>query len=579
VARPRTSAWAAVAALALLATHPGQVSAAAFWGTAAVLALAATGSTLMAAHQRATASAWAGAHAPLVPATTREARARLTRPRLVRCVVGVLLVLVGIVGAVVFVTDSRATDAFRATATTATGTVVAVTDDDLSATVELADGVRVDLPLQSLSPGIGDRVEIRLDPASGRAERVDDVFDPTGALIPSAGGLLAGLTLLLGEVRRRRELRALLHDGGPPLRLVADWSPAQRGVLLSTVDDPRPFALLPRPAPGWTDADRRRPGHDDPDADQADEDERLLAEAARLAQPVEGEVAAPSSPCVRWSTTPVVVVGLRQDGSPAAVAGPDGDWLVGDGPVRSPAGIVDTLRGPRPVVSARDLRTVAAVDDLPGLLGGRTAPGGDRHAWQQGRLRVDRRASAVIRTVAERTGAWLPLLLLGPLFLLTQWLAPHISAFRLVTWTAGMMSIGAFWRHRARAQLVPRRSGLVVTGLLVDTWAPWSRVDRVLSRSDALVIRTIGDPPDPAHAMTRADTDADAVAFLCPVSEEALPLVRGTRDPEEARLRIESARDGAEGPTSGGRITSRPAVSLVVGLAWGAVAVTGWLAG
>ncbi|MFF2621773.1 hypothetical protein [Oerskovia jenensis] len=576
-AAPRATTWAAAAALAVLAGAPAPVVPADVWTAAAVLAVAATGSTLLAVHQRAGAAAWGAGRARVTPDTTPDARAHLQRLRPAPLVLGSLLVLAGAVGVAFAVLDQRAADQFRATADTGLGTVVGLTDGALVATVELDDGTRLEVPLPVTTPSVGDHVEVRFDRDSGRAERVDDVFDPTGALIPGAGGLLAGTVVLAGAATRRRDVHRLVEQGGPPLRLVATWSPGHRGVLLATVDDLRPFALVPHPVPTWP-LHTAEPWEDDQDEGADDvpfDDDALLAEAARSALPDEGGLRF-GLPCTDWRTTPVTVVGLVQDGRPAAVAGPDGHWYVGDLPVRGPAGIVDVLfRRRRPSVpdAGRHAHEARVDGETATDLETAPLPVGDREAWRAAQEKVDRRVTAPARRAAAATGAWLPYLLLVPCFLLVRWLAVDLTVPGVVTFVVAAVNFGAAWSHLARAQLSVDRDGLLVTGRLLDTRLPWSVVDRVVAGPDALVIRTT-DAPEP-----ESPDQAEDGAVLCPASDDALPLVGRTRDPEAARRRIEDARPPVGVGAPAGRITRRPASSLVVGLVWGAAVVAGWLLG
>ncbi|MHA7132131.1 hypothetical protein [Oerskovia turbata] len=572
---PRATTWWTAGALAVLAAEPGHVDPA-LWGAAGLLAVAATGSVLVAAHQRATAAAWSGGRPRSTPPATADARAFLLGLPLVRTGLGALLVIVGVIGTVFAIIDSRSADAFRATAVVTVGTVVSVDDDDTTATVELDDGTRLDVPLPTITPARGDTVEVRHDPASGRAELTNDVFDPTGALIPGVGGLLGGTLLLTGAVRARRDVRRLIDHGGAPLRLVADWSPAHRGLILSTVDG-LPFALVPHPVPAWTEDQPWRDAEDDEAAEryvsEPTDDESLLAAAARISDPVESDDVGDDWPCAAWRTTPVTVIGLVRDGLPAAVAGPDGRWYVGSAPVRDPAGIVDVLARWRPSARARQDGAASAHDDSAQRI---PLPVGDGHAWRTGRDNADRRASAAIRRFAALTGAWMPFALLIPSFLLVQWLASDLSVFSLVTFVVAAVNVGSGWHFASRAQIALRRSGLVLTGLLIETRVPWSTIDRVVTGPDALVIRTRPDSSGTAPL----DLDGDSSdAFLFAAAGDDPPLLRTTRDPEEARRRIESARPVVHHGEPAGRVTRRPAISVWVGLAWGAAVVAGFLAG
>lgn len=582
-AAPRATTWATSCALAVLALGTAPAAPTDLWVAAAVLAAAAAGASLVALHQRAAASAWGVGRARRAPDVTPEARSYLERRRPAPLIVGALLLLAGVAGVVLTITDDRAADEFRAAATTGAGRVVALTADDLIAVVELDDGTRLDVPLPVTTPSVGDRLEVRFDPGTGRAERVDDVFDPTGALVPGAGGLLAGTVVLAGAATRRRDVHRLVEHGGPPLRLVGTWSPGQRGILLATVDGLRPFALVPHPVPAgtghlasasWTDDDAG--GGEDRDDGAPLDDDVLLAEAARPALDDDGGVRF-GLPCSTWSATPVTVVGLVQDGRPAAVVGPDGDWYVGDLPVRDPAGIVDLvarLRRPATTDAARgpsdaqpDRETAPVAPPLPV---------GDRQAWQAGRDALDHRIKVLVRRVAAPTGAWLPYGLLVPIFFLVRGLAADLSVLRLVTYLVAATCLGAGWSHAARAQVSVGREGLLVAGHLLDTRLPWSTVRRVVAGPDALVIITTDDHR--SDASVEADDGDEDGAVLCPASDDALPLLSTTRDPEVARRRIESARPPHGAGASGGRISRRPALSLLVGLAWGAAVLAGIVA-
>lgn len=572
-ASPRATAWAATVSLVVLAAAPAQFPSAGLWVPASVLAAAAGGSTLLAMHQRMTASSWAAGRARTTPDVADDARRHLMRVRLLRTGTGLLLVLVGALGVVLTIADGRAAEAFRASAGTAPGSVVAVTDDELHATVELDDGTRVEVPLVATTPVVGELVEIRYAPGTARSELVEDVFDHTGALVPGVGGLVAGSVLLGGAVGRRRDLHRLVEQGGAPLRLVADWSPAHNGILLSVVDDRRPFALVRNLVPAWPGGLDEQPWYsqafdDEEPQDGPPDDAELLAEAARLTRP-EDDDRAVGLPCTSWSTAPVTVIGLTQDGRPAAVAGPDGHWYVGDDPVQVPR--IADVRGR----AGRDALSGGRLVTPPSPLGvyepqeGRPLPVGERDALHRARRMADRPVRGSLRGFAARTGSWLPPLLVLPLLLLVRWLAPDLSLVRLGMLALAAVNVGSLWNHLSRAQLTIRRSGLLVTGFWLDTLVPWSMLDRVVTGPESLVLRTTDT----------AAGESTGGAILCPASDDALPLLGTSRDPQETRQRIELARPFVGTPSPTARTTRRPALSLLVGLVGGAAVVAGYLLG
>ena len=365
----------------------------------------------------------------------------------------------------------------------------------------------------------------------------------------------------------------MLFRSGAPLRLVADWSPAHNGILLSAVDDRRPFALVRNLVPAWPGGLDERPWYsqsldEEEPQDGPLDDAELLAEAARLTRP-EDDDRAVGLPYTSWRTAPVTVIGLTQDGRPAAVAGPDGHWYVGDEPVQRPR-IADVRgRAGRDALSGGRLVTPQSPLGVYEPQEGRPLPVGERDALHRARGMVDRPGRGSLRGFAARTGSWLPAVLALPLLLLVRWFAPDLSLVRLGMLALAAVNVGSLWNHLSRAQLTIKRPGLLVTGFWLDTLVPWSMLDRVVAGPESLVLRTTD---------TSAGESTDG-AILCPASDDALPLLGTSRDPQETRQRIELARPFVGTPSPTARTTRRPALSLLVGLVGGAAVVAGYLLG
>ena len=244
---PYRAVWWAVPAAALVAVDPWLPS---LRWPAAVLAVALAGLAVAdiagAARQRAVAAAWGE---PVLPALDPQAAASWTAWRWRPVLIGGAGLLMALAAAGLLVHDERAARDFRDRATVAAGVVVSVSDDEASADVEV-DGRTVQVPI-SVGRHAGEPVTVRYDTAGSRAELVDDVFDPAGALVPATAGLLTALVVLGDERSRRRRALALLTQGGPAMRCRAapDLPVAARRVVLAVGSAGPVLVTLPlRPA-------------------------------------------------------------------------------------------------------------------------------------------------------------------------------------------------------------------------------------------------------------------------------------------------------------------------------------------
>lgn len=562
-----------------------------WWTAGTLLAVLATADAVTRLRQRALAHVWArGPRAalrrPVVPDHVRDA---LVRPRWSRVAGGAAALLVGAGFVALYVHDASAAAAFRQDALVTRTTVDTVNGDVTEATV-VVGGTRYQVPLPATYPEPGDSVDVRYDPATGRAEMVDDAFDPTLALLPAMTGLLLGLALLGTERARTRRLDDLLTQPGGALRVRGSWSTRDAGVRLYAVDDgTRPFAVAPRllavldggegrprgPGNGvdhagdhaddrWDD-DWDDDGDDDlgPQADvTALGDDELLALARQLADAPEPDEVADADlrpgpvGVAPWDLTPMTVVGLRHDGAPVAVLDDLGVWHVSRSGVRGPRGRL-RLRGP--AVDPEAYRAAGPVPrdpaDAPRTLG--WAPEADASLPD----RLARRRDAAWERFARRTGRVLPWLAVPVLWGSLHWLLADggVSAWRLLT-VAAAPAVGWSWSMLGQAYLDVRPGWLHVRGRFRDQLVAWPRVTSVAVDDAALVVRLDHDRP----------TAADALLFA--VHPDALPLMRDGAAPPlvaERLLRARQEGHGARPPW----VRSRPSTPLLVGLAWAAAVV------
>lgn len=491
-----------------------------------------------------------------VPALHPVAAALITRGGALRTACAVLAALVGLGGLVLLWHDSRSAAAFREVAQEATGTVVTVADDDLSARVDIG-GRTLRVPLPSTYRSVGDTVHLQYDPVSGRAEDLADPFDATLATIPAVGGLLAAGVLLVQVRRRRARARDLLSRPQPAVIARGRWAPRRSGVLLTPWDDVTwPLATAPAlrlvrdDDPDWqtTEAATDRLGEDDGyDEDDDDlglsalSDAELLAHARRLgAAPVVPTLASwrPEA----WAATELVVLGL--DGGPGPVV---------------------LLHGAKVWESRAVLWPVWRLPRRPRISGRLPAAAEERgSAWAA----FERRRDGVLRELGRGTGAWMPWLLLPLVALASHAAAVGLGAdWREFLWVVPLVSVACTLSFWGRPHLVLGRTALRVTGPLLDLDVAWRRVTGAVADTDALVVRY-------------DDGTRGGEAVAVPVGADGPRLTRDRATPAEVVARVLLLRGtGAALLASGGRtghggeggppgLRRRPSVPLLVGLCW-----------
>jgi hypothetical protein len=542
-----------------------------WWPSAAVLGGVALVDQVTAAHRRALARAVLhdGTSMVTLPPLRADHRADLLHIGWGRRALGVAL-LVGAVGAAGWLWhDHRAAVSFREHAVVEDGTVRSVTDDDLSMEV-VVSGRTYTAPVTTMVRAPGDHVTLRYDPATGRAETVDDVFDTTTGLIPVVTLLLTG-GVLLDQVRRRRSrVTALLDEPQPAVVVMAVEAPRAGGAVLTPVDDltfhlATAPSLVPLSGPAadasLADADARASWHDPEDDDEEedlpdaghrdeawegdpdetwDEDARRvsdlsdaeLLERARRLDDGPGDDDLPDDPFrppsgdpVRAVGSPVVLIGLTGEDMPVALG-----------------------FGPDVLLTARPLRPPRW--RLP-----RRAPVRERRgAW---RSFTDARDSALER-LGRRTGRWLPWLALpleawgvratvhavGPSFSLVL---PAVTVVGLA-WTLSLLG-------HPRLELRPH--GLRVRRALVDVHIPWERISGAAADTDALVVRYDDGTPG-------------GDALLLPHSDRMLPLTADRATPAEVAVRVHGRRSAGWASPSARRAGLRrwPSTPLLVAVCW-----------
>lgn len=586
VARPHVAIrWATVASALMTAVTDVHATA---WAVLTVaLALLAGADTVGALRQRVEASSW---HAPVPFPVPAEAHGLVARRRRVALVLGLVGAAVTAGALPWWWADARATEDFRATAVTRTGTVTAVSPDALHATVRVGDGsVTVSTPV--LSPEVGDELAVRVSPDGSRAELVADPFDPSGPLFLAGAGATAAVVLLSAERARRRRLVDGLTAGGPVARLVAvpvggAW------VDLVPVEGATPTIARVSLRPVWVEGDDGA----DPDEDESgdaladhgawdddpwgddvwghvpdravDEDvlagERVAAmsDAELLELGAERVAAAAAEP---WQVLPgpvaVDVHGLGALGDDVVVRTDDGLVLVSDRPTRDVAAVAlswrwRTFGGTAPGRAApADHRRTAAL----GALG--RFPAGDRptastHATSTDAPRRSVRDRAA--RAARSTGRWLPwpaTLLVGA----ASWWLVGVAPLGVLVGLAPAVLWGYSWATLAQARLLLTPAGVRVRGAVLSELVPWDRLDRVVTDGDGLVLRLVR-PVD---------------ALLVPAVPDLGPLLVGTADATDAAERLRAGRPAAPA-TPGPRLVLTPGATVLV--AWVCAVVVGGIA-
>jgi hypothetical protein len=218
---PRVATWfAAVVAAAAAMSEPSVHSLSLGWVACAAVALL-IGLLRRAddARQAAIARGWGERVIPGLG--DRERRAVLAR-RVGPVLLAVLLGIGAGASLQLWHSDRTAVDAFRAKALVAQGTVVAL--DTANGWAEVAVGDRVvRAPSDSAHAPVGAMVGVRYAPDGSRAELLDQAFDPSGALILTAGCLVVAAVILVSAEVRRRERRETVTRGAAALRFRVGW--------------------------------------------------------------------------------------------------------------------------------------------------------------------------------------------------------------------------------------------------------------------------------------------------------------------------------------------------------------------
>lgn len=492
----------------------------------------------------------ATATAPDLPVYVRQGLLRLGAARQV---VGVVL-LVAAGGLVAWgVRDARAAEDFRASATVVEATVVEVATDGASAWVTIGDA-RTRVPVSNASREVGERLEVRVDDASGRIEAVDDVFDPTPILIPASACAVLGVALVLRTRRLRRRLHDLLTQPQPTACALATAAPRVSGVLVVPVDDATAVACaapsllrLVEPgdvSPGWWE-DEEAPafpsGAGDVDVEDAVDDALLhishltdgeLLDLATRAHD-EGSAAAPTPAPAQdldgplgWSLTPVDVVGHLAEGWPVLV-----------------------VQGSRAYVTARGVRTPMW-----------RAPGARRRGSLVSAEPVPLRrqfSDALEERLVDlgvAAGRWLPWLALPLAWFGSAWLRSATGpSLHLIV--PGLILVALVWvvALHGHSAVELRPAHLKFRGVVADTLVPWARVRSVVVRDRTVVVRF-------------DVVEAGDSAFLLHEEPRGRRLMHDRPTAQEVADRIRRAR--TRGGESIGPVRRRPSQPTVVAVLW-----------
>jgi len=239
----------------------------------------------------------------------------------------------------------------------------------------------------------------------------------------------------------------------------------------------------------------------------------------------------------------VLAVGLVADGSPVALRGPDDRWYVTETVVDVPRTRGRHAGGPS--------RRSTAAGGQGSVRGGTGPDGGASPAGTRDRL-----LRLAVRTGG--VGPWVAAVLVLPFAL---WIAPEVSLVALVPGSVFVAWVLHAWSWASEPALAVRARELVVRGPLLDTRLPWRRVEAVVARADALVVRVA------ASSLEQAD------AILLPAATTG-GLVRGAADPFAARDALLAANDRAVTDAGTPDSVRRPSRSALVA-ALGVVALVG----
>ncbi|ACQ81436.1 hypothetical protein Bcav_3192 [Beutenbergia cavernae DSM 12333] len=535
--RPRWAAWLGALGAVTLAVLPTTEGMRPVWVTVALLVV---GVILLDAwevtRQRALATAWGPNRAPeLDDATRRELLAPRLGPRLVS---GVALVACAVALGIWWY-DAAAANEFRARAEVRTGMVVTMTEDGGAAVVEV-DGRELRVPVLVLDLEPGQSVAVRVDPTGDRAELVDDVFDPAGAVVPAAAAAGFAGTAILTERSRRRAARVLLTRGGPAASV--SMIPDGAAYRLESID-PGSGVALAYVRLGWVgpSGDSSDDGSDDaPPEPSSSSDAEVLAWASHAPWQDAGERLAAAS-----ERSDVLVVGLGAVGDrPVLLI--DGRWCLAGPPStddRTPARLWRSWWVRR--TSGRHVAVVVGGDGA-GPDDPTAAP--DLHPVARHALRL-----------ARRTPMWVTILGAGLAFVTTFVLSADLEWIGVIAAASVAGSLGERWSREGRPGLVIRPDGLLVVGAWRDDLAPWQDVLRTVADESMLVVY-FGD----GCLVLRADDD------LAPV------ILPGERDPRRASVVLEAARGSAEPNVLA--VPRRPvSASVWIGAAWFVAALLGYL--
>ncbi|WP_199423955.1 hypothetical protein [Actinotalea solisilvae] len=514
-----------------------------------------------------------GAATPLAPPALRHGHApailRLGRWRLV---VAALLLAVTAGSTGWWWHEANELAAFRARAKEVPTVVAAVADDGRTIEV-VVDGMTLRVPTHAHGYVPDERVLVRVERATGRAEVVDDVADPSVVLLLGMPSAVVAIALVSRTWRLRRQVGELLTTSQPAVSTLATGAPRAHGVLLSPVDDVTAIAgIAPRlvavAGPGvFEHADHTLDdGEDDGDAWEEEEEEEWgvdaeggddlddgfdperpsgatgrpdvsamsdqeLVRLARERRWFERE-APPRSGTDAWALQEVVVAGRLDRSGPVLVRRGD-EVLVSTGTLGHPL-----WRSIRPASTPA------------------TEPLSTRAAY--GRAR-----GAALMAVGRAAGSWLPWALL-PVVASTSWWVVTITGpslrllgaavtFATVPWALSVIGTPAL-------AFGPR--ALRCSGLLLDTRIPWARVTGEAVDGDTLVIRYDDGRPGGDALLLRSDPE----------------LRRLTKDEASTGQLAERVRAARTLSGARGRVVVHPSPALLAGLAWLAVMVAPALA-
>lgn len=524
---------------------------------AAVFLLLAVTDAAARLRQRATAAAWGSwpIRSPAeggTPSSSRSSRGQVQAGWLlpIGVIASGLLAVAGLVG---YAHDAAAVHAFRSRAVVSDARVESVAPD-VSAVRVVVDGREYRVPVVSVTPERGDVVSVRYDPDGARAERVDDAFDPTGALVLTGAGLALGVGLASQWLSRRRRLERLVTAHGDGLTVLATRTYGTRVELAALDAAGRAFAVLPHvgrlddpppiddpePEPDpdereWDDLSSR------PASELTDAEARRMATLwARQAEP-RPVLPGAGDTLPSWRSHPVEVIGLCADDCAVLLRERDADvWYV-------------CVAGPR------DARTIRA---LFSPRAGRRPAMGPGSGWAAFWDVVDGAAARFARA----TGAWLSWFVapVAGAFMYWIWVEPGERSFRAILLCGGAAVLGWRWSLAAQPLLALSPQALTIRAAFVDRVVPWHDVVSILSESGSLVVRT------------RQGEDGESLHLVRRHAALTRPILRGDPTLDEVAADLDARRRRAvPGPPP--RLLVRPSLAVLAGGYWLVCAVTGVL--